>query len=92
VQPDSVYTIQDALSHVSHPQPVQVGQSGLSQASQEVLLEALPPVLVVHLKRFMYDAAADGITKTSKPVRFAPELEILPGTIFPFFSLPVSQG
>jgi ubiquitin carboxyl-terminal hydrolase 10 len=61
---------------------VQVGQSSSSGASQRVLLEALPPVLVLHLKRFLFDAAADVIAKMRKPVRFTPELEIPPGTIF----------
>ena len=47
-----------------------------------MLLEALPPVLVLHLERFLYDVAADSIKKVNKPVQFAPELEIPPGTIF----------
>jgi ubiquitin carboxyl-terminal hydrolase 10 len=51
-----------------------------------VLIEALPPVLIVHLKRFHYDAVAGGVVKNRKPVQFSPELEIPPGTIF--FSLP----
>jgi ubiquitin carboxyl-terminal hydrolase 10 len=50
-----------------------------------VQIEALPPVLALHLERFLYDAAADGIVKISKPVQFAPELEIPVGTIFPSF-------
>jgi ubiquitin carboxyl-terminal hydrolase 10 len=49
-----------------------------------VRIEALPPVLVLHLKRFLYDATADGIVKISKPIRFAPELEIPLGTILYF--------
>jgi hypothetical protein len=51
-----------------------------------VLIEALPPVLIIHLKRFYDDAAADGVVKNHKPVQFSPELEIPLGTIF--FSLP----
>jgi ubiquitin carboxyl-terminal hydrolase 10 len=62
-------------------QLVQLGPSG-NEASQLVLIEALPPVLVLHLKRFLYDAATNGINKISKPVQFAPELEIPLGTIF----------
>ena len=92
VQPDSVLTIQDALTYVSHPQPVQVGQSGSSESSQQVFLESLPPVLVVHLKRFLYDATADGIVKINKPIQFAPELEIPPGAILLFLSPRVSRG
>ncbi|KAH9984776.1 hypothetical protein BJV77DRAFT_965908 [Russula vinacea] len=37
IQPDSVHTIQDALTLVSQPQPVQVGPSDSGNASQEVL-------------------------------------------------------
>jgi ubiquitin carboxyl-terminal hydrolase 10 len=85
-QPDSVHTIQDALAYVSRPQLVQVGQSNSSKASEQVLLEALPPVLVLHLKQFLHDAATDGINNISKPVQFTPELEIPAGTIFSFLS------
>ena len=45
-------------------------------------IEALPPVLVLHLERFLYDVAADGIKKISKPVQFAPVLEIPLGMDF----------
>jgi ubiquitin carboxyl-terminal hydrolase 10 len=84
---DSVYTIEDALTRISHPQPVELGPSGLSEASQQVLVEALPPVLVLHLKRFLYDLATDAINKIHKPVQFGPELEIPLGTIFFLVSL-----
>jgi ubiquitin carboxyl-terminal hydrolase 10 len=69
-----VYAIEDALARISHLQPVQLGPSSLNEASQEVLIEVLPSVLVLHLKRFLYDVAADGINKINKPVRFASEL------------------
>jgi ubiquitin carboxyl-terminal hydrolase 10 len=52
--------------------------------TQQVQIEALPPVLVLHFKRFLYDAAADGIVKIDNPVQFAPELKIPLGTIFSF--------
>ncbi|KAF8471367.1 hypothetical protein DFH94DRAFT_674368 [Russula ochroleuca] len=76
IQHDSVHAIEDALARISHLQPVQLGPSGLNVASQQIHIEALPPVLVLHLKRFLYDAIADGIVKISKPVKFASELEI----------------
>jgi hypothetical protein len=41
LEPDLIHTIQDALTHVSCPQPMQVSQSNLSKVSQQVLLEAL---------------------------------------------------
>jgi ubiquitin carboxyl-terminal hydrolase 10 len=83
---DSVHAIEDALARISHPQPVELGPSGLSEASQQVLIEALPPVLVLHLKRFLYDVAADAINKINKAVQFAPELDIPLGTIFSLVS------
>jgi ubiquitin carboxyl-terminal hydrolase 10 len=87
---DSVHTVEDALKRISHLQPVQLGLSG-TEASQQVLIEALPPVLVLHLKRFLYDAA-NSINKIGNPVRFAPELEIPLGTIFPLRLPLVRQG
>ena len=57
---------------------MQDGPSGPSDpdASQQMLIEALPPVLVLHLKRFRYDAAAGGVIKIGKPVQFFPEFDI----------------
>ncbi|KAI0264534.1 hypothetical protein BGY98DRAFT_1192135 [Russula aff. rugulosa BPL654] len=60
----------------SQPQSVQVGASGLGNASQQVLIEALPPVLVLHLNRVRYDAAAGGLMKIGKSIQFGPDLEI----------------
>jgi hypothetical protein len=49
-QPDSVYTVQDALALISQPQSMQVEPSDPSKASQQVMvliemIEVLPPVL-----------------------------------------------
>ena len=63
---------------------MEVGPSGSSEASQQVLIEALPPVLVLHLKRFLYDTTARGAVKIGKPVQFTPDLEIPLGTCLPF--------
>ena len=76
---DSVHAIEDALARISHLQPVELG---FSEASQQVLIEALPSVLVLHLKRFLYDVTADGIVKINKPVQYASELDIPLGTNF----------
>jgi ubiquitin carboxyl-terminal hydrolase 10 len=83
---DSVHDIENALARISHLLPVELSSSGSSEASQQVLIEALPPVLVLHIKRFLYDVAADSIVKINKPVQFAPELEIPLGTILSFIS------
>ena len=35
-----------------------------------MLINSLPPILVLHLKRFWYDEAAGGVIKIGKPVLF----------------------
>ncbi|KAJ7681639.1 hypothetical protein B0H17DRAFT_1075760 [Mycena rosella] len=72
IQRDAIHTIQDALAFIAHPQAVQMGTV---TASQQILIAALPPVLVLHVKRFYYDATA-GVVKLAKRVAFGPELEI----------------
>ncbi|KAN0103981.1 hypothetical protein V8E52_011434 [Russula decolorans] len=83
IQHDSIRTVQDALAHISQSQSVQVSASGLGNTSQQVLIEVLPPVLVLHLNRVRYDAAAGGITKIGKSIQFAPELDIPPDIMVP---------
>ena len=65
---------------------MQVGQSSSSEASQQVHIEVFPSVLVLCLKRLVYNVAADGIAEINKPIQFEPELEIPLGTIFLFVS------
>ncbi|KAF9554587.1 cysteine proteinase [Agrocybe pediades] len=77
IQREQIHTIQDALTYISHPQTVQMVKAGVTtDAHQQVLIEALPPVLVLHIKRFYYDTTANGVVKISKQVRFGPELEV----------------
>ena len=61
-------------------------QDGLNDSSQQVLIEALPPVLVLHIKRFEYDAVVGDIRKIGKSIRFKPDLEIPLGAIFTFLA------
>jgi ubiquitin carboxyl-terminal hydrolase 10 len=56
-----------------------------------VLIEVLPPVLVLHLKRFVYNAAANDVVKIGKPIQFSPELEIPLGTDFLLTVNPCSE-
>ena len=58
-------------------------------AQQQVLIEALPPVLVLHIKRFCYDKESGGVVKVGKRVRFSGELDIGSGG-FSFFLLSFS--
>lgn len=79
-QREQIHTIEDALAYISHPQSVQVtlpSRPGVTvEASQQVLIDALPQILVLHMKRFCYDKSVGGVVKVGKQVRFGPELEI----------------
>ena len=61
------------------------------EASQQVLIEALPHILVLHMKRFCYDTGVAGVVKVGKQVRYSPELEIGNGG-FLFFLFPFGEG
>ena len=56
-------------------------------AHQQVLIESLPPILVLHLKRFLYDTQVGDVVKIGKPISFTPELEIDP-SMFRGFDVP----
>lgn len=53
-------------------------------------IDALPPILILHLKRFLYDASA-GVAKVGKQVSFAPELDVPTGGLFLNVYFPQSQ-
>jgi len=87
IQRDQVNTIGEALQCISNPQPVTVTsptRPGVSvDAHQQVLIESLPPILVLHLKRFLYDTQVGDVVKIGKPISFTPELEIDSSLISP---------
>jgi hypothetical protein len=88
-QHDSIRTVQDTLAYISQPQSgEQTSASGSGNASQQVFIQSLPPVLVLHFNRVRYDAAVGGITKIGKSIQLAPELEIPLGNDFPFSRQP----
>lgn len=49
------------------------------EASQQVFIDGLPPILVLHLKRFLYDTSAKDVIKVHKQITYGPELAIPPG-------------
>ncbi|KAI0823573.1 hypothetical protein BC628DRAFT_1324887 [Trametes gibbosa] len=87
IQPENVKSLRDALQHISHPQPVQISiptrPGAILEATQQVLIEALPKVLILHMKRFLYDTKVGDVVKVGKQVSFSPELEISPDLIAP---------
>ena len=78
--------MQDALSYISDPQPVLVTHPSRPGATlvaeQQVHIHLLPPILVLHMKRFCYDTSVGGVVKVGKQVRFEPELDIPNGASF----------
>lgn len=50
------------------------------EATQQALIESLPTVLVLHLKRFLYDTNVGDVVKIGKQIAFGPDLDISPGT------------
>lgn len=78
-----MHTIKDALQSISQPQPVQISQPTrpgvVVDATQQALVELLPPVLVLHLKRFHYDTNVGDVVKIGKQVSYGPELDISSG-------------
>ena len=76
-------TIEDALRYISHPQTVQVSSvtkgNAVVEATQQVMMDSFPPVLVLHLKRFHYDTTIKDVKKVHKQVNYGPELEIPSG-------------
>ncbi|KXL43908.1 hypothetical protein M433DRAFT_68959 [Acidomyces richmondensis BFW] len=62
------------------------GKSGTS-ARKQVFIDSLPPVLVLHLKRFQYENSVTGTQKIWKKVGYPLELEI-PKEVFP----PAKRG
>ena len=77
-----------ATPHISQPL---VDPSGPGKAGEQItvlrVIEVLPPVLVLHLKRFSYDGATGGLVKTGKPIQLSPGLDI-PSCTIPSFIFP----
>jgi hypothetical protein len=76
----NVHTITDALLHLHEPEVIPgvwSASKGVNvDATKQVFVENVPPILILHLKRFLYDAEQQRVVKKSKPVAYASELTI----------------
>jgi len=94
-QRDTVHTIREALPHMTHPQLIEMthySRPGVAiDTSQRVLIDALPSILVLYVKRFCYDANVGGVVKVMKQVRFGPELDLECVLYFFFSSFAVGK-
>ena len=81
-----VNNILDALKGLTRPESMQgdfyTTRGQKATATKQVFIETLPPVLILHLKRFHYDNATKRAEKIWKRVGYPLELEI-PKEVFP---------
>ncbi|KAJ5619629.1 hypothetical protein N7510_003613 [Penicillium lagena] len=81
-----VHNIIDALKGLTKPESIQ-GDFNSSRgpnvtATKQIFIETLPPVLILHLKRFQYDSLTGATQKIYKKVGYPLDLEI-PREVFP---------
>ena len=85
IQPEHVYTVEEALRELSQPEVVQVSSTRgtLINGSKQHLIDSLPPILVLHIKRFQYDPLLKDVIKQRKAIRSSPELTVPRGNSLP---------
>ncbi|KAF2790390.1 cysteine proteinase [Melanomma pulvis-pyrius CBS 109.77] len=76
----SIHNISDALKGLTHLETLDNTTRGAKASTKQVFIETLPPVLILHLKRFYYDGS--GPQKIWKKIGYPLELEI-PKEVFP---------
>ncbi|RHZ89695.1 hypothetical protein Glove_12g8 [Diversispora epigaea] len=84
IQRDDVQTIGDALKNFTMPEEVDdlhLSKKGLVRVTKQVYFEKLPPVLTLHLKRFLYDMG--GTQKLNKHISYSTTLSIPPELMAP---------
>ncbi|KAI8909773.1 ubiquitin carboxyl-terminal hydrolase 10 [Gorgonomyces haynaldii] len=69
-----VKDIQDALVKMTEPEVLEgFTTNGRSEATKQALFEMLPPMLIIHIKRFIYDSVG-GTLKSHKHISYPHEL------------------
>ncbi|KAL1413239.1 hypothetical protein Q8F55_000993 [Vanrija albida] len=80
IQAKEVLTLVDALRHLHEPEVIQgvwsAARGANVDATKQLSLDSFPPVLILHLKRFVYDSQEQDVVKRSKPISYPSELVI----------------
>ncbi|KAG5979992.1 hypothetical protein E4U55_004504 [Claviceps digitariae] len=75
-----IRNVVDALRRLTRPERLQGDFKSSSgndvTATKQVFIESLPPVLILHLKRFQFDAEGHGTIKIWKKIGYPLELDI----------------
>ncbi|XP_033012778.1 ubiquitin carboxyl-terminal hydrolase 10 isoform X2 [Lacerta agilis] len=94
IQSDKIRTVQDALESLVARESVQGYTTKTKQEveiSRRVTLEELPPVLVLHLKRFVYEKTG-GCQKLIKNIEYPVDLEISKELLSPGVKSKIFKG
>ena len=87
IQAPEIESIADALKHLCAPEVVpgvwSASRKANVDATKQVYIETFPQVLVLHLKRFVYDGREQNVVKRNKPAAYGTELAIPPEIISP---------
>ena len=74
VQPEPYWSVEDALYALTNKENF-AGSDNLQSASRQQAIEVLPPILILHLKRFVFDKMG-GSKKIDKRMDFRSDLVI----------------
>jgi len=81
VKPSHVNSVADALHHLTEPELLHgFNRSNNTpvDATKQTLIEALPPILILHLKRFVFEPGNQSTHKLCKFVNYDSHLTITP--------------